>query len=232
MKKSLTKGHRHPTLLLQDKIVNYFIEQGFQVGLGPEIETEFNNFDFLRMPSDHPARDIQDTFWTESGHVLRTQTTNIQPRVTIDMQIKPPLRVIAPGRVYRNEATDASHEVVLHQIDCFVIYQGINMSHLLGTISDMLKHIFPENEIKFRPHHYPFVEPGMDVDIKWKGKWLEVLGCGMIHPEIITKMGLDNNVYSGFAFGLGLDRFTLLKTGIEDIRQLHQKIDLRIINQF
>jgi phenylalanyl-tRNA synthetase alpha chain len=230
--KVLIEGHHHPTLLLMDKIVNYFIEQGFQVGLGPEVETEYINFDFLRVPADHPARDTQDTFWTEGGQVLRTHTTGVQWHALKDLGGTLPLRVIAPGRVYRNEATDASHEVVLHQIDGFVIDEGIKMSHLLSTITDWFKFLFGENEIKFRPHHYPFVEPGMDIDMKWKDQWLEMGGSGMIHPEIIANMGLDPKIYSGFAFGMGLDRLTLLKTGIEDVRQLHQRSDLRVINQF
>jgi phenylalanyl-tRNA synthetase alpha chain len=232
MKPALVAGHKQPTLLLRDEIVDYFVKQGFQVGLGPEIETEYINFDFLRMPADHPARDTQDTFWTQDHRVLRTQTTGLQAHAVGDQGGQPPLRVIAPGRAYRNEATDASHEVILHQIDGFVVDKDIQMKHLLATISDLLEFLFPDTTVKFRPHHYPFVEPGMDVDIKWKGKWLEILGCGMMHPEVLENMNIDPKIYSGFAFGLGLDRLTLLKTGIDDIRQLHQKPDLRIINQF
>lgn len=231
MKNSLISGHRHPNSIMIDLIVNYFKKYNFDVALGPEIESEWYNFDFLRVPKNHPARDIQDTFWIDETTVLRTHTSTLQGRVADYWKIKPPLRVIAPGRVFRNEATDSSHDAVFYQIDGFVVDKNINMSHLVGTIDNLLKYLFKNIETKFYPHHYPFVEPGMDVAMKWNGKWLEILGCGMIHSEVIRNMHLDPNEWQGFAFGVGLDRFTLLKTGIKDIRSLYRP-DLRITYQF
>ncbi|NCO44131.1 phenylalanine--tRNA ligase subunit alpha [Candidatus Berkelbacteria bacterium] len=223
-------GHEHPTLACIENVVNYFISKGFSVALGPEIESEWYNFDFLRVPAHHPSRDTQDTFWISQSTVLRTQTSAIQGRVTKDWNIQPPLRVISPGRVFRNESTDASHESVFHQLEGFVIDTNITMAHLLSTIDGLLNHMFGEIPTKYYPHHFEYVEPGMEVVIKWKDSWLEVLGCGMIHPEVLSNMGIDSSEYSGFAFGLGADRLSLLKYGINDIRSLYHP-DARIIRQ-
>lgn len=223
-------GHEHPTLSFIDDAVNYFKQQGFSVALGPEIETEWYNFDFLRIPKHHPSRDTQDTFWISQDTVLRTQTSAVQGRVTQDWKIQPPMRVISPGRVFRNESTDSSHEAVFHQLEGFVIEKNISMAHLLSTIDDFIHHIFGDIQTKYYPHHFEYVEPGMEVVIWWKGLWLEVLGCGMIHPDVLKNMGIDSSRYSGFAFGLGADRFSMLRTGIDDIRSLYAP-DIKIIKQ-
>ena len=234
MKESLyslhVMGHEHPTMSFIENAVNYFRKLGFGVALGPEIESEWYNFDFLRVPSHHQSRDTQDTFWVSSDNVLRTQTSAIQGRVTLDWKIQPPMRIISPGRVFRNESTDASHEAVFHQLEGFVIDENISMAHLLSTIDGFIHHVFGEIETKFYPHHFEYVEPGMEVVIKWKNTWLEVLGCGMIHPEVLANMGINSSKYSGFAFGLGADRFSLLQYGIDDIRSLYTP-DIRMIKQ-
>lgn len=223
-------GHPHPTLDFIRESVKYFRSYGFNVAIGPELETEWYNFDFLRVKSDHPSRDTQDTFWTKNNKVLRTQTSSVQGRVTHERGFKPPIRVISPGRVFRNEATDASHEAVFHQLEGFAIDKDINMGNMIFILKDFIKHIFGDIETKFYPHNFPYVEPGMEVVIEWKGKWMEVLGCGMIHPEVLRNMGIDNKQFQGFAFGLGADRFAMLKTGIEDIRVLYHP-DYRMISQ-
>ena len=223
-------GHPNPTLEFIRKSVKYFRGLGFNVAIGPEIETEWYNFDFLRVTADHPSRDTQDTFWTKENKVLRTQTSSVQGRVTHDWGFKPPLRVISPGRVYRNEATDSSHEAVFHQIEGFVIDKDINMGNLIYVIEDFIRYTFGSVKTKFYPHNFPYVEPGMEVVIEWNGKWLEVLGCGMIHPEVLKNMSIDIDVYRGFAFGLGADRFAMLKNNIEDIRLLYHP-DYRMITQ-
>lgn len=227
---STIKGHVHPTTQLQAKICDVLGQIGFITLTGPELTTEKLNFDDLRIPADHPSRDVQDTFWTTDHRVLRTHTSAMQ--VTAMKNLIPPARVIIPGRVYRNEATDATHEATLYQIEVFAIDKNINMGHLIWTIQHLLKEIFGADiETKFYPHHYPFVEPGMDVLIKWKGKWLEVLGSGMIHPEVIENMGLDSKVWGGFAFGLGADRFMMLERALNDIR-ISYSSDLRFNYQF
>lgn len=226
----LIRGHHHPTLALIDKAVDYFKQYGFYVALGPEIETEWYNFDFLRVPANHPSRDTQDTFWLKDGNVLRTQTSAVQGRVTHDWKIKPPIRVISPGRVFRNEATDASHEAVFYQFEGFVIDKNITMANLIATLKGFIEEIFGNIETRFYPHHFEYVEPGIEVVIKWKNKWLEVLGSGMIHPEVIKNMGYDPKIYQGFAFGIGADRFAMLRTGLEDIRYLYHP-DMRMIKQ-
>lgn len=223
-------GHPNPTLEFIRSSVEYFKKSGFNIAIGPEIETEWYNFDFLRVTADHPSRDTQDTFWTVDGNVLRTQTSSVQGRITQDRGYHPPLRVISPGRVYRNEATDASHEAVFHQLEGFVIDKNINMGNLIYIIRDFIHQTFGQVETKFYPHNFPFVEPGMEVVIKWEGKWLEVLGCGMIHPEVLKNMGLNNRTISGFAFGIGADRFAMLKSNIEDIRLLYHP-DYKMISQ-
>lgn len=224
-------GNFHPTLKFIRDSVNYFTKLGFEIAIGPEIESEYYNFDFLRIPSNHPSRDVQDTFWIDDKKLLRTQTSTMQGRVTRDWKVKPPLRVIAPGKVFRNESTDPSHEAVFHQLEGFVIDRGINMANLIATINNYLKYMFEDIEIRVYPHHYPFVEPGMDVAIKWNGRWLEVLGCGLIHPEVIENMNIDSNKWRGLAFGMGVDRLAMLKYKINDIRSLYHP-DLRLNYQF
>ena len=226
----MTKGHLHPLTQILRKIVKVFIDLGFEVIEGPEVETEYYNFDSLRIPRDHPARDVQDTFWLKDGRLLRTQTSSVQIRSMKER--KPPVRIVVPGNCYRNEATDATHESNLFQLEGFAIDKNITMAHLKGTLKHFLKEIFgKEIKTRFVPHHYPFVEPGMDVHIFYNEKWLEVLGSGMIHPEVLKNMGVDPKKWQGFAFGLGIDRLMMLYFGINDIRLSHSG-DLRFFKQF
>lgn len=227
---NLPPGHIHPISQFITQAVRVMEKIGFEVVTGPEITTEHYNFDVLRVPVDHPARDIQDTFWTTSGMVLRTQTSAMQ--IPVMKLNKPPARILIPGRVYRNEATDATHEASFYQLEGFAIDKNITMSNLIWTIDYFLKSILgSEIETKYFPHYYPFVEPGMDVMIRWQGKWLEVLGSGMIHPQVITNMGLDKNTWQGFAFGMGVDRLMMLERGVDDVRTSYSS-DLRFLKQF
>lgn len=225
-------GNLHPLTLFTHQVTDILSKMGFSVIDGNEIETEWYNFDFLRVPSDHPARDVQDTFWLDKERLLRTHTTTVQGHSTKEYELIPPMRVLSIGRVFRNEATDGSHEAVFYQMDGFVIDQNIHMGHLIGLLTKLLKTIFGEDiKIRLRPHHYPFVEPGLDIDMYWKNKWLEVLGSGMIHPEVLANMGIDSTVYSGFAFGMGIDRLMMLKYGLNDIRASYTN-DFRLLKQF
>lgn len=228
-------GRYHPLTQFIQTITAYFIGIGFEVMEGPEIETEQNNFDFLEVPADHPVRDVQDTFWLAqpaNSLLLRTHTTAIQAHLGHNRQ--PPMRIITPGRVFRNEATDATHQSQLYQIDGLVIDQEVSLANLVATLESFLKYLFgKEVGLRFVPHHYPFVEPGMDAHIKWapKGRWLEVLGSGMMHPEVIKNMGYDPETWRGLAFGMGVDRLMLLYYGIDDIRHSLQN-DFRFLRQF
>lgn len=226
----MINGHLHPISQLMRKAVNVFLELGFDVYQSPEIESEWYNFDFLRVPGDHPARDVQDTFWLKDGRVLRTHTTAGQGHYTKNHQ--PPFRVVMPGRVFRNEATDATHLTTLNQLDGCVISKDATMAELIGTLEHLFKEIFGDNiKTRVRPHHYPFVEPGMDMDIFYNGRWIEGFGCGMIHPEVLENMGLDPQEWKGWAFGIGMDRIAMIYYGLDDIRHLF-KGDLRFLKQF
>lgn len=223
-------GHFHPITQLTRRAVGSFESLGFDVYLSPEIETEWYNFDFLRVPADHPARDVQDTFWLTDGRLLRTHTTAGQGRYMKER--KPPVRVVLPGRVFRNEATDATHLTTLNQLDGFVIHKEATMAELIGTLEFVFKELFgAEIKSRVRPHHYPFVEPGMDMDIYYNNQWIEGFGCGMIHPEVIQNMGLDPIVWRGWAFGIGMDRIAMIYYGLDDIRHLFRG-DLRFLKQF
>jgi phenylalanyl-tRNA synthetase alpha chain len=212
------------------ELVKIFEELGFEVFEGPEVDTEWYNFDSLNVPADHPARDVQDTFWLKDGRVLRTQTSNSQVRLA-EIR-KPPIRAIMPGTCFRNEATDSRHETTFTQLEGLYIDKGVKVGHLFWTIKTFLQKLYGDDiELRFRPHHYPFVEPGVDVDIKFKGKWLEVFGSGMVHPTVLKNMKIDPEKYSGFAFGLGVDRMVMIKYDIEDIRLLHSG-NLRFLKQF
>lgn len=222
-------GTLHPISQLMRRAVDVFAELGFDVYASPEIETEWYNFDLLRVPADHPSRDVQDTFWLKDGRVMRTHTTASQGHYLRDHQ--PPVRVVVPGRVFRNEATDSTHLSTLNQLDGFVISQEANMAELIGTMEHLFGRLFGDIETRVRPHHYPFVEPGMDMDILYKGRWIEGFGCGMIHPEIISTLNLDPVVWRGWAFGIGIDRLAMIYYGIDDIRHLF-KGDIRFLSQF
>jgi phenylalanyl-tRNA synthetase alpha chain len=228
-------GSLNPLSLIIRESISILGELGFVVFEGPEIETEWFNFDALNVPADHPSRDVQDTFWLKEINgkrdLLRTHTTSVDVRVMKE-GAKSPIRAVIPGRCFRNEKLDATHEATLHQIDAFALDKNISMSNLVGTLDYYLKKLLgKEVKMRLRPHYYPFVEPGMDVDIYRDGKWMEMLGSGMLHPKVIKNMGLEPNQWQGFAFGIGVDRLAMVKYGIKNIR-LFCSGDLRFLSQF
>ena len=231
----ITKGNLHPLTQMMRKAADIFYELGFDIVEGPEIEDEWHNFDSLNIPASHPSRDIQDTFWLTDGNLLRTHTSAEQVRAMENR--KPPVRIIVPGRCFRHEATDATHEANFFQLEGFMIDRKVTMAHLIGTLEYFTQKIFGKDiKIRFTPSYYPFGEPGMDMAIWWdknrkEGKWLEILGSGMIHPVVLKNMKVDPQVWSGFAFGMGIDRLMMLKTGVKDIRLSYQN-DLRFLKQF
>ena len=228
-------GNYHPTTLIIREICTAFSEMGFQIIEGQEIETEKYNFDLLNIPNDHPARDQWDTIWlqtenTNVKHLLRTHTSPMQARVM--EKNNPPLRVIIPGKCYRYEATDATHEWQFHQIEGLAVDKNISFSELKGTLFEMARKLFgTDQKVRFRCDFFPFVEPGVDMSIEWNGKWIEILGAGMVHPKVLEGVGYNPQEYSGFAFGLGPERISMLKNKISDIRNFHLN-DLRFLNQF
>jgi len=234
----MEKGHIHPITGVIREISQIFSKIGFAVAEGPELETEFYNFDALNVPPDHPARDMQDTFWikTEKGaekKVLRTHTSSVQVRFMESIKDNPhPFKIIIPGKVYRNEATDATHEAQFHQIEGLYLNKKVSMSELKGTLEFFFKEFLgTEAKIRFRPSFFGFVEPGVEVDVWWKNRWLEIFGAGIVHPNVIAAAGLDPKTWKGFAFGGGIDRLVLLRYGVDDVRHLYTG-DLRLINQF
>ena len=235
-------GHQHPITQMVAEVNSIFSDIGYTYVSGPEMESEYYNFDRLNVPKDHPARDMQDTFWfrpedVTEPMVLRTQTSPVQARY-MDVH-QPPIRVISPGKVFRNEATDATHEAEFYQCEGFCIDQGIHMGHLKGVIEYFFNSFFPsEIKVRFRPSFFPFVEPGVEVDMMMLegegslvGQWIEVMGAGMVHPNVLRDSGIDPERYSGFAFGVGIDRLAVIRYGIPDIRKLYSG-DLRFVNQF
>lgn len=226
-------GHIHPITRMMDDIVRILSEMNFEIVTCNEVDDEYHNFDALNVPADHPARDMQDTFWLKNipHHLLRTQTSNSQ--IHYMENHKPPFKIVAPGKVYRYEATDKTHEVQFHQIEGLVVAEGISMANLRHTLLTLFKKLFGEDiDIRFRPSFFPFVEPGIEIDMKKKdGKWLEMLGAGMVNKKVLDNMGIDSKKYTGFAFGFGLDRMAMMKYGIDDIRFLYNG-DLRFVNQF
>ena len=228
--KIMAKGHLHPSTTFLRELIGIFEKLGFEVYEGPEVDDEWHNFDALNVPADHPSRDVQDTFWLKDGRLLRTHTSNCQIRAAKEK--KPPFRIIIPGKCYRNEATDESHETTFFQLEGLYIDKNVTVANLFWVLDHAIKKIYGDDtKYRIRPHHYPFVEPGYDVDIKKGDRWLEVLGSGMVHPIVLKNMGLDPNEWSGFAFGFGPDRMMLRKYEIKDIRQLFQN-DLRFLRQF
>lgn len=236
------KGHKHPLSQMIAEINSIFSDIGFVFAEGPEAETEHYNFDQLNVPKDHPARDMQDTFWFRNSDVseptvLRTHTSPVQARYMESH--KPPIRVIVPGKVFRNEATDATHEAQFFQLEGLYVDKGVHLGHLKGTIEYFFSKFFNgEVEVRFRPSFFPFVEPGVEVDMMLKGsdsklanKWIEIMGAGMVHPNVLKDSGIDPKEFSGFAFGMGIDRLAVMKYGIDDIRHLYNG-DLRFVNQF
>jgi phenylalanyl-tRNA synthetase alpha chain len=222
-------GHRHPLLSTTDAIVDIFCGLGYRVVEGPDIETDHYNFEALNIPADHPARDMQDTFYLPDGQLLRTHTSPVQIRHL--EQNAPPVRVIAPGRVYRRDAVDATHSPVFHQVEVLAIDEGLDFSHLRGTVTHFLRAFFGDLPVRFRASYFPFTEPSAEVDVQWRGRWLEVMGCGMVDPAVLEGLGLDPERWSGFAAGLGVERFCMVRHGIDDIRRLYNS-DLRFLEQF
>ncbi len=235
-------GHRHPNTIALEEVQRIFIGMGYEVVEGPEVEYDSYNFTKLNIQADHPARDEQDTFYISKDIVLRTQTSPVQARVM--EQGKLPIRMIAPGRVFRSDEVDATHSPSFHQIEGLVVDKNITFADLKGTLEEFARQLFgPETKTKFRPHHFPFTEPSAEVDVscfKCKGSgcrfckgsgWIEILGCGMVHPHVFEMCGIDPEVYTGFAFGVGLERIALLKYEIDDMRLLYEN-DTRFLKQF
>ncbi|HXK38558.1 MAG TPA: phenylalanine--tRNA ligase subunit alpha [Candidatus Paceibacterota bacterium] len=257
---STPRGHIHPISSLIREANRIFFDMGFTLVEGPLLESEWYNFDALNVPKDHPSRDMQDTFFLETQinaehsqidadkntpALLRTHTSPVQVRymeAQIKKGVKPPYRVIVPGKVFRNEATDMTHEAEFFQIEGLAVGEDITLAHLKGTLERFLKAVFKGSsaEIRFRPSFFPFTEPSVEVDVrlvgdnapeKLRGEWIEMMGAGMVHPSVLKNVGVDSGKYQGFAFGFGIDRLAMLKWGIDDIRLMHSA-DLRFINQF
>ncbi|WP_044104673.1 phenylalanine--tRNA ligase subunit alpha [secondary endosymbiont of Ctenarytaina eucalypti] len=226
----LENGGLHPVSQTITRIARYFRKLGFSVVTGPEIEDDYHNFDALNIPAHHPARDDHDTFWFDATRLLRTQTSCVQIRTMKTQQ--PPIRILSPGRVYRNDY-DQTHTPMFHQIEGLIIDTDISFSNLKGTLHDFLRDFFEENlHVRFRPSYFPFTEPSAEVDCRRNnGRWMEVLGCGMIHPNVLSNIGIDPEIYSGFAFGMGMERLTMLSYDIRDIRAFFEN-DLRFLKQF
>ena len=222
-------GHRHPLITTTEEIVDLFLGLGYSVAEGPEVERDHYNFTALNIPEDHPARDMQDTFYLQGDLLLRTHTSPVQIRHL--EQNPPPVRIVAPGRVYRRDAVDATHSPVFHQVEVLAIDEGLDFSHLRGTVMAFLKAFFGDLPVRFRASYFPFTEPSAEVDVQWRGRWLEVMGCGMVDPAVLEGLGLDPERYSGFAAGLGVERFCMVRHGIDDIRRLYTS-DLRFLEQF
>ena len=235
-------GHRHPNTIALEEVERIFTGMGYEVEEGPEVEYDYYNFEALNIPANHPAKDEQDTFYINKDIVLRTQTSPVQARVM--EQGKLPIRMIAPGRVFRSDEVDATHSPSFHQIEGLVVDKNITFSDLKGTLAEFARQLFGQDtKVKFRPHHFPFTEPSAEMDVtcfKCGGKgcrfckgegWIEILGCGMVHPRVLRMSGIDPEEYSGFAFGIGLERIALLKYEIDDMRLLYEN-DQRFLNQF
>ncbi len=240
--KEFRVGKKHPISKITDEISEIFIGMGFSIAEGPEVETVANNFDALNAPKDHPSRDMSDTFYINEELLLRTQTSPVQVRTMKNEEL--PIKIISPGRCFRFDAPDATHSPMFHQIEGLVVGKDVTMAQLKGTLNMFVKKLFGENtKTKFRPHNFPFTEPSAEVDVTCfkcggegcpmcKGEgWIEILGAGMVHPNVLRNCGIDPEVYSGFAFGMGLDRITMLKYEIDDIRLLFEN-DMRFLNQF
>ena len=235
-------GSMHPLSAVLEEIEEIFLGMGFDIAEGPEVETDYYNFEALNLPKDHPARDTQDTFYISENILLRTQTSPVQVRVM--EQQKPPIRVISPGRVYRSDAVDATHSPLFHQIEGLVVDKGITCADLKGTLEAFAKCLYGEDSVvRFRPHHFPFTEPSAEVDVQCfschgkgcrlcKGEgWIEILGCGMVHPKVLQNCNIDPEVYSGFAFGMGLERVVMRRYNIDDLRLFYEN-DVRFLHQF
>lgn len=235
-------GAKHPLSIVLDEIKEIFVGMGFDIVSGPEVEYDYYNFEALNIPKNHPARDTQDTFYINDNIVLRTQTSPVQIR-TMEKR-KPPIRIISPGRVYRSDAVDATHSPLFHQIEGLVVDKGITFADLKGTLETFVKRLYGEDSVvRFRPHHFPFTEPSAEVDVQCfnchgegcrlcKGEgWIEILGCGMVHPKVLQNCGIDPEEYSGFALGMGLERVVMRRYNIDDLRLFYEN-DVRFLRQF
>ncbi|MFH0886748.1 MAG: phenylalanine--tRNA ligase subunit alpha [bacterium] len=238
----IPRGRMHVLMQTQREIIDIFERMGYSVAEGPEVETEYYNFEALNIPAGHPSRDMWSTLYLDNGLLLRTHTSPIQPRVM--ERLKPPLKILAPGRVYRRDAVDASHSPIFYQIEGFIVDEGITMADLKGTLNKFLHQLLGEDrKIRFRPSYFPFTEPSAEMDVECNlcrgsgcracggAGWLEILGAGMIDPNVFRYVNYDPEIYSGFAFGMGVDRITMLKHNIDDIRLLYEN-DLRFLRQF
>jgi phenylalanyl-tRNA synthetase alpha chain len=241
------KGHYHPLTVVTRDILKIFGDMGFDIAIGPEVETEHYNFDALNIPKDHPARDLWDTIWLkpeEKGNLLRTHTSPVQIRQMEEN--KPPFAIVAPGKTFRYEATDATHEAVFHQLEALMIGKDISLANLKGVFEKFFQEFFGEEiKIRFRPSYFPFVEPGVEVDgscFKCSGKdkkcslcrgsgWIELAGSGTVHPNVLRMLNIDHREWQGFAFGMGIERLAMFKYGVDDIRRFLSG-DLRLTNQF
>ena len=240
--KRMTEGHRHVNNIALAEVERFFVGMGYEIVDGPEVEEDYYNFEALNIPANHPAKDEQDTFYVNGKILLRTQTSSVQARIMEKGKL--PLRILSPGRVYRADEVDATHSPCFHQVEGLVIDDNITFADLKGTLAEFAKEMFgAETKVKFRPHHFPFTEPSAEMDVscfKCGGKgcrfckgsgWIEILGCGMVHPRVLTMSGIDPEKYTGFAFGVGLERIALLKYEIDDLRLLYEN-DLRFLKQF
>ncbi len=240
--KKMMRGHRHPNQIALEDLEKVFIGMGYQVVEGPEVEFDRYNFELLNIPANHPAKDEQDTFYITKDILLRTQTSSVQARIMEGGDL--PIKIISPGRVFRADEVDATHSPSFHQVEGLVVGKGVTMADLKGTLDQFAREFFgPDTKTKLRPHHFPFTEPSAEVDVtcfKCGGKgcnvckgsgWIEILGCGMVHPHVLEMCGIDPKVYSGFAFGIGLERVALLKYEIDDMRLLYEN-DVRFLKQF
>jgi len=235
-------GKKHPLSIVLDEIKEIFLGMGYEIAEGPEVELDYYNFEALNIPKNHPARDVQDTFYINENILLRTQTSPVQIRVMENK--KPPIKIICSGRVYRSDAVDATHSPIFHQVEGLVVDKGVTMGDLVGTLKLFAKSLFGEKtEIRLRPHHFPFTEPSAEVDVScWNcggsgcrvcknEGWIEILGAGMVHPKVLEVCGIDPEVYSGFAFGLGVERTAMGRFNIDDMRLLYEN-DIRFLRQF
>lgn len=235
-------GHRHPLAKIEAEMCDIFRSMGFDISEGPEVEFDYYNFEALNTPANHPARDVQDTFYITDNMLLRSQTSSVQVR-TME-KTKPPIRMVAPGRVYRSDSVDATHSPMFHQLEGLVVDRGITMGDLKGTLEIFAQKMFGvDSKVRFRPHHFPFTEPSAEVDVSCfvcggkgcrvcKGEgWIEILGSGMVHPNVLRYCGIDPEIYTGFAFGMGIERIGMRRYNIDDMRLLYEN-DIRFLSQF
>ncbi len=223
------QGRIHPINGIIDRALDIFVGLGYTVASGPEMETDYYNFEALNTPPDHPARDMQDTFYLPDGNLLRTHTSSVQIRLMENEE--PPVRIVAPGRVYRRDTVDATHAAVFHQIELLAVDEGLTFTDLKGTIKEFLQQMFGDLPIRFRASYFPFTEPSAEVDLQWNGRWLEVMGCGMVDPNVLKAVGYDPEIYTGFAAGFGVERFAMVLHQLDDIRRVYAS-DLRFLRQF